>query len=574
MTRISPIKSANLCVFRVILQTLSAFKALNSFTFTLPDLKSPLSFFHLLPIFNKLTLILFGDGIEKKMITKGIITMQKSSRWLVLVLLVVVGAALRVLYLGKAAPWLDEAITYDRALSSVTDIIKASYGWDIHPPTYYVIAHYMLNFGHSAEALRLFSVICGVLCIPVFYAFAREVLGREREALVATLLLTFSAYQIRYAQEARMYTLFFLVSLLALWFFYRAVQRQQKSDWYLWAGLSMVNFYVHYFSIFLMAGQVVFYLVHLIRAKTLPQLFKQHRVFVWATLILFVGCLPAVPLLVQQASAKISSYGVKQPTVNPLMYLLVFLKFSFYPNTIANPLWERGLKYIFAVVIFFGSLIAWKERKTVIIFSGTLLVVALSLAWVASHVVFFSLTFRYLYFLNAPVLILLALAITAVADKVWQRRKALALVTVLGAVVVLQVYILAHYYQNPRNADWRAGFALLKQNCRAEDAIIPVPAYVSYVARYYLVGDKNHARVFWEHNTTPAGLDTLLERHKGLFVVVTDDMYPPESRQKVNDWLAANGRLLWEDPNFPGNVIWYAQKASPLGMKTLENESN
>jgi len=500
--------------------------------------------------------------------------MQKSSRRLMIVLLIVIGAALRILYLGKAAPWLDEAITYDRALLSVADIFKASYGWDIHPPTYYVIAHYMLNFGHSPEALRLFSVICGVLSIPVFYFFAREIFGRQREALVATLLLALSAYQIRYAQEARMYTLYFLVSLLALWFFYRACRRQQKRDWFLWAGLSIVNFYVHYFSIFLMAAQIVFYLIHLIQTKTLSQLFKQHRPFVWATLILLLGCFPAVPLLIQQASAKIGSYGVKQPTANPLMYMLVFMKYSFYPNTIANPLWERGLKYVFGAFIFFGSIIAWKERKEVIIFSLTIIAVSLTLAWIASHVVYFSLTFRYLFFLNAPMLLLLALAVTAVADKVMVNKKAFAFAAVLGAICGLEVYILTHYYQNPRTADWRTGFSLVRQNCRENEAIIPVPAYVSYVARYYLVGDKNHPRVFWEHNTTPAGLDTLLDRHKGLFVVITDDMYPPESRQRVDNWLTANGRLLWEDPNFPGNVIWYASKTSPLGMNKPGSDSN
>jgi len=498
--------------------------------------------------------------------------MQKSSRQLMLVLLIIIGAALRILYLGKASPWLDEAITYDRALLSVTDIFKASYGWDIHPPTYYVIAHYMLNFGHSPEALRLFSVICGVLSIPVFYFLAREIFGRQREALVATLLLALSAYQIRYAQEARMYTLFFLVSLLALWLFYRACKRQQPRDWLLWAGISIVNFYVHYFSVFLIASQVVFYLIHLIQTKSLSQLFKRHRAFVWAALVLLAGCLPAVPLLVQQASAKIGSYGVKQPTANPLMYGLVFMKYSFYPNTIANPLWERGLKYIFGAFIFFGSLFAWKERKDIIIFAFTILAVSLTLAWFASHVVFFSLTFRYLFFLNAPMLLLLALAITAVADKITLPKKTLALAAVLGAIGLLEAYILTHYYQNPRTADWRTGFSYIKQNCREDEAIIPVPAYVSYVARYYLVGDKNHARVFWEHNTTPAGLDSLLERHQGLFVVVTDDMYPPEHRQRVDNWLAANGRLLWEDPNFPGNVIWYANKASPLGMNNSEND--
>jgi uncharacterized membrane protein len=500
--------------------------------------------------------------------------MLKSSRALVLVLLILLGAALRLLYLGKASPWLDEAITYDRALLSVPQIIEASYGWDIHPPTYYAIMHYMVKLGHSPEALRLFSVICGVLSIPVFYFLTREILRRQREALVATFLLAISAYQIRYAQEARMYTLFFLVSALALLFFYRAFARQQKKDWFLWAGFSVINFYVHYYSLFLVASQVVFYAIHLIRTKTLHQLFKQHRAFVLAALVLLAGCLPAVPLLIQQATAKISSYGVKQPTANPLMFLLVFLKYSFYPNTLANPLWDRGLKYLFGVLIFCGALLAWKERRNAILFLFTLLVVSLTLAWLASHVVFFSLTFRYLYFLSAAMILLLALALTTIADKALAKKKTLALAIVLGAIGLLDSYILVNYYQNPRNADWRTGFARLKQQCQENDAIIPVPGYVTFITRYYLAGDENGKKVLWLHDTTPPALTSLLDQHQGIFVIVTDDMYPPESRKAVEAWLAAYGSLLWEDSHFPGNVIWYATQTSRIGMNKQESPSH
>jgi 4-amino-4-deoxy-L-arabinose transferase-like glycosyltransferase len=526
--------------------------------------------------FLSVTLTGFLEGIEKNTHCKGIIAMLKSSRWPVIVLLIIIGASLRILHLGKASPWLDEAITYDRALASVPDIIKASYGWDIHPPTYYVISHYMVQFGHSPEALRLFSVICGVLSIPIFYFLAREIFGRKREAAVATLLLVLSAYQIRYAQEARMYTLFFLVSLFALLFFYRAFKRQQKRDWFLWAGFSIINFYVHYFAIFLMASQVVFYLIHLIQTKTLRQLFKQHRIFLWASLLMMVGCLPAVPLLIQQATTKINSYGVKQPTVNPLMFVLVFLKYSFYPNTLAEPLWERGLKYIFGAFTFFGAIIAWKQRRNMIIFCATIIVISLALGWLVSHIVFFSLTFRYLYFLNAPMLLLLALAVTAVVDKIKPgsaAKKTLALATVLGAICMLDAYILANYYENPREPDWRAGFSHIKQNCRENEVIVPVPGYVTYVARYYLAGDEKSKKVLWLDDTSPAALESLLDQHEGVFFVLTDDMYPPERRQTVDFWLVEHGRLLWEDPNFPRNVIWYSTKTSPIGMNELESHS-
>jgi len=501
--------------------------------------------------------------------------MMRSSRWPLVFFLVIIGASLRVFNLGAASPWLDETITYDRALASVTDIIKASYGWDIHPPTYYVILHYMVKLGHSPEALRLFSVICGVLSIPIFYWLAREIFGNQRDAIVATLLLTLSAYQIRYSQEGRMYTLFFLVSLLALLFFYRAFKREQNRDWFLWAGLGVINFYVHYFSIFLIAGQVVFYAIHLIRTKTPRRFFTQHRSFVLASLVLLAGCLPAVPLLVQQAAAKIGSYGVKQPTTTPLVFGLVFLKYNFYPNTLADPLLERGLKYVFGAFIFFGSWLAWKQHKDIIIFLGTLLVVTLSLAWLASHFVFFSLTFRYLYFLNAPVVLLLAIALTAIADKMAaaQTKRTTALAAALGVAVLLHSYILTNYYQNPRNADWRAGFSYLKQNCGENDVIIPVPGYVTYVARYYLAGDENYQRVFWLDDTSTPALEKVIAEHEGVFIVLTDDMYPPERRQAVDKWIAEHGKILWEDPNFPGNAIWHATKAAPIGLSKMESNS-
>jgi len=507
--------------------------------------------------------------------------MVKSFRLPALLLVIIAaGAFFRVLNLGQACLWLDETITYDRAISSIPQIVRASYGWEVHPPTYYLILHFMVKLGESAAALRLFSVICGVLSIPVFYFLGREILGK-REAVVAALLLALSAYQIRYSQEARMYTLFFLVSALAIWFFYRAFCRQQKRDWFLWAGCSVASFYVHYYTVFLIAAQLAFYAGSLIQQKTYRRFLSRHRTFLLAGLVLALACLPQIPFLLEQAESKrvggAEGYWFSKLANNmPASFVLVFLKTNFYPTTLANPLLERGLKYLIGAFILLGLALAWKQRRTEILFLCTLIFIPLLFAWIVSFSIYFSGTFRYLFYLNAPLLLLLALAITTVADKVVSissklasraaanpgRGKALAMAAVIGIFCLVDSYVLANYYRNPRTADWRTGFSHLKQNGRQGDAIVPIPGYATYIARYFLLGDENHSRVMWIHKLNAQVLDSLITQHRSSYFILPGDFEGAE-RKEFDAWLGRQAQLLWQDPNFPTNVIWVANRRSP-----------
>lgn len=508
--------------------------------------------------------------------------MIKSFRLPVILLMITAaGAFFRLQDLGKACLWLDETITYDRAIASIPEIIRASYGWEVHPPTYYLLLHFMVKWGESAVALRLFSVIFGVLSTPVFYFLGREILGK-REAAVAALLLAISAYQIRYSQEARMYTLFFFVSALSMLFFYRAFTRQQKRDWFIWAGVSVANFYVHYYAVFLITAQFIFYLGNLIRQKEYRRIWLQHRLFWLACLVVAAACLPQIPFMLEQAESKrvggaAVDWSARFANNKPTAFVLVFLKSNFYPTTLSNPLLERGMKYLLGAFIVLGVVLAWKQRKTAILYLGTVLFVPLLCAWIVSFFIYFSGTFRYLFYLNAPLLLLLTLAITTVADKIASilskiasriaanpgQSKAVAMAIVLGVFCLVDSYVLANYYRNPRNADWQTGFSYIKKNCQEGDAIIPVPGYVTYIARYFLLGDENSRRVMWLHDLKPPVLDSLTTQHQGVYFILSSDFDSP-ARQEIEAWLSRQTQLLWQDPNFPTNAIWLANRRSAL----------
>ena len=91
---------------------------------------------------------------------------------------------------------------------------------DIHPPLYYALLHgWTAILGTGPAALRLLSVVVGVLTIPLLYLVARRMFTR-RVALLATFLLTISPLHVYYSQEVRMYGLVALLSvgiLAAAW---------------------------------------------------------------------------------------------------------------------------------------------------------------------------------------------------------------------------------------------------------------------------------------------------------------------------------------------------------------------
>jgi len=69
-----------------------------------------------------------------------------------------------------------------------------------HPPAYFVaLAEWMQLVGSSEVALRLLSVFCGVLSIPLMYQFGRKAMN-ARAGVVAALLLAVAPVHIAYSQ--------------------------------------------------------------------------------------------------------------------------------------------------------------------------------------------------------------------------------------------------------------------------------------------------------------------------------------------------------------------------------------
>lgn len=143
-----------------------------------------------------------------------------------LLLLGFLGLLLRLYAIGRQPIWLDEAFSIWLAHQPLIDL----WGWlikiDQHPPLYYtLLAGWQWLFGDLQGTVRLLSALCSTLALPFFYGAARRFFD-QRTALSATLLLVLAPFQVRYAQEARMYALLTLTVAVALYWLARLLYAQ------------------------------------------------------------------------------------------------------------------------------------------------------------------------------------------------------------------------------------------------------------------------------------------------------------------------------------------------------------
>lgn len=131
-------------------------------------------------------------------------------------LLLVAAIFLRFHDLADRSLWYDEIAAANNSSGTLTETLSNTQQNNSSPILYPVLLNIIESVDSSPAALRLPSAIASVLVILVILALPRVGI-EKRVAFIAALLLTFSASQIRYAQEVREYSLSVLVASMMLY---------------------------------------------------------------------------------------------------------------------------------------------------------------------------------------------------------------------------------------------------------------------------------------------------------------------------------------------------------------------
>ena len=232
--------------------------------------------------------------------------------------------ALRLYRLDFQSIWWDEGHSIFVASHPVTAIPTLP-AMDVHPPAYFSLLHvWMALAGRSEFALRYLSVVFSLLTVALLWRFAR-LLTRSFPtptnsiwpSTLTGLLAALSPLYVAYAQEVRSYAMITglaLASTFVLWRLLfpghrRDTGRKRGGLLMLYIILTAACLYTHYFSIFLLLFQNLFWFIWLLRGKFIHH-YKTKTMAIhamlWVVSQMAVGLLFAPQLLL--AARQITGY--------------------------------------------------------------------------------------------------------------------------------------------------------------------------------------------------------------------------------------------------------------------------
>ena len=360
---------------------------------------------------------------------------------------------LRLLYLGKKSFWLDELVSVSIARLDPAGFRNIVMSWELNEGLYYTLLRGWMHVARGEFAIRLLSVLPAVAAVPFVYFLGRRLFS-ESVGLMAALLLAVNAFDVRYAQEARGYSLFAFLVALACWFFVRCVDEPAKKG--NWAGLviaSVLGIYAHFFAGLMLP---VFWLAALLRKRNFPW----RRFLTSSGIIAFF----AIPALLFVAMKNRGQVGWVQPTTWRDLYELATL-LSGCGGAILLALCAAGLALAAvntAVSARAGKRDTWDQ---VFVWMWLLLPVGMTAAISTLKPMFVT---RYLI-MCLPAFVLLVAAGLSVIRPRWLMAAALA------AMIALSLRGTAAYYRvgfDPPEQDWRGAVHYLLARAQPGDAVL------------------------------------------------------------------------------------------------------
>lgn len=215
-----------------------------------------------------------------------------TNKYFLITALTIAALIIRLLNIDKPLGlWYDEMLTYIFASKSFPlGTIKALLREDYHMPLYYLIIHvWMKMFGTSDLALRLSSVLWGVLTIPALYSLGR-VYKSEKLGFLLASIGCLSPVLIYFSQEFRFYSLLTFLATCSITLFLKLLDKQDKISLILFSFVNLVILYIYTIGIVFIAAELALLFLNTYqdnKAK-LKQLIKTTFIFILLAIPYFI----------------------------------------------------------------------------------------------------------------------------------------------------------------------------------------------------------------------------------------------------------------------------------------------
>lgn len=165
-------------------------------------------------------------------------------------------AVLRIGGLGAKSIWSDEAFSIFVAKLNWPSFWHLIATAEANMSLYYLFLRAWVHVGDAAWWVRLLSALMSIAVVPVVYSIGQEIFS-QRTAIVAALLLAINPFDIRYAQEARGYSLFVLLVSVSFLAFFRYLKKPNRFWSVCYVLATALALYAHFFAAFAVLVQLI-----------------------------------------------------------------------------------------------------------------------------------------------------------------------------------------------------------------------------------------------------------------------------------------------------------------------------
>lgn len=420
------------------------------------------------------------------------------------------------------ARWM-EGETGQRVLGLIGAMIRQN-----GPLYYFLLRGWVALAGHTEYAMRFFSLLFGVLCVPLTAILGRRLLGRWRPGALAAALMALSPYIVWYSQEVKMYTLVPFLVLLGLYGLRRGMDEGGRW-WAIQVIATTALLYTHIWGALLIGVQALWLLL------AWPRWRPRWR---GALIGMALLTLPYLPLAVWQWPAA----WVRRETGFPYhpLWEMAAILLNGWSAGITGWGWPWGeIALGGAAALGLVAGLARRPTRAAALSLALWPTVPLLVIWLISlrQPLF---TDRYLIW-GAPAFYLLA---GEGMVREWERTGAARYLILVG-LIVLVVFVANLHLQAtmPIKSDFRAAAAYVEARYRPGDLIIFQIPHVRYIFDYYFgPTDYRWADGLYTNHRTAEGEYRLSEEAVGRWMAMLVG-------DRTTVWLVASEVAMWDERN-------------------------
>jgi uncharacterized membrane protein len=377
-----------------------------------------------------------------------IIEKIKSNYWIILI--IILGAALRFYHIDFQSIWLDEIHTMIEGNPSLpySEFYDLMLLREQMPHLYYnLVRFFSLIFGHTTFNVRMVSAILGVVSIYSIYLLAKEI-ANKKTGYFAAILLSVNYFHIWYSQEARPYVLLALCTILSyyrLLVFLKNITYKNAFFYGLFTAL-MIN--THFFGLFVLVSQVLVILYFIFEDE--KQSWKKN---IYASLVAglttIILWIPSIPIFL--IVTKIKSFWIQPPTAE--VYLGLFKEFFGYAESL---IFIASIISCYYFIKVFSSKYDKKENKNNNIVFGFIIIsvwvfITLLIPYIRTYVDVPMIISRYFISVLPAAILIVAIGIERIKSSIIQY----VIISFFIVSSLVDLFLVKDYYNKITKTQYR-----------------------------------------------------------------------------------------------------------------------